>query len=92
MTTTIKRPKRDGKKCYVLVFDGKRGKFKKNEQGNYVLDPIEKNECVSIVDARAVMLKYLSPALIPSYEKCRNIIKTDGYLFILKLKDRNFLG
>ena len=92
MNTRITRPKREGKKVYVLVFDGKQGKYKKNGKGHHVLNPIEKIECISIVDARAVLLKYLEPAKIRSYDRCREIINNDGYLSVIILNGIYSLG
>lgn len=83
----ITQPKKEGKEVYVLLFDGKKGRYK-----NGKLNPIQKTKCISIVDARAVLLKYLRPNSIPSYERCRDIIKKDRYLSVINIDGVYILG
>lgn len=76
----IKRPKRQGKKTYILIFDLNKGKFKEDSNGKLVLNPIEKIPCVSIIDAHIKLTKYLKPKDIPPYHKCVEISIENGFI------------
>jgi len=91
---TIPRPTNRGikKECHVLEFFENEGRFKKNKDGVMVLNIKKKIKCISIVDARAVLLKYLLHSKIPSYDICREIIKQDGYLGVMKIHRKYFLA
>jgi len=79
-------------KCYVLEFDAIDGKYKKNNKGKYVLNYKNKIDCISIVDARMTLGKYFRPAQIPTYAKCREIIKKEGFLSVMNLRGKYMLG
>lgn len=88
----IHRPTNKGVKteCYVLVFSATEGKHKK--QGDkYVLNIKDKTKCISIVDARAVLTQYLHPNQIPSYDKCRELVKNEGFLGVMKLPNGKYI-
>ena len=88
----IHRPTNRGVKteCYVLVFSAIEGKYKK--QGDkYVLNIKDKTKCISIVDARTVLTKYLYPNQVPSYDKCRELVKKELFLGVMKLPNGKYI-
>jgi hypothetical protein len=83
----VRNASHTGKHCMVLIFDTTKGKHR--QEGNrYVLNYIEKRDCISVVDARGVCSEYIRN--VPSYDKCREIINTDGYLSIFKQRDGKY--
>lgn len=83
----------EGNETHVLVFDINKGAYKETKKGSkkYKLNPIKIHKGISIVDARLLLQMYLKPASMPSYAKCRKIIKEVGYLSVMKLDDKRYV-
>lgn len=92
MLKRITHHRKEGNHVFVLVFDGKNGKHKLTEDGNYALNPIETTECISMVDARCFLLNYLRPSVIPYYKRLHEIVNKDGYLSVINHNGRYTLG